>query len=197
MSFRACWTFALVSPTCARLAREWIIWRSIFPSMSRLSVRRCCNIGQRRSPSRARRPQASSTDDRRKQLRWADNRSIKTFLMSSYWPRLPAPRRATGPSDHGRSWRTGSEILKLCRAFLLDVRPKVLFDEDYAGCTRLSGDLERPRTGHGADERQVQGDGLKRLSRCGQGEGEQQGVLRPTLRKGGATKSRRSLSFAL
>ena len=77
------------------------------------------------------------------------------------------------------------------RAFLLDVRPEILLDEDHAGRARLRGDAERSdsarcghvdvghhRGRHGADERQVQGDGRAGVSRCGEGEGEQSGVVR-------------------
>jgi hypothetical protein len=75
------------------------------------------------------------------------------------------------------------------RAFLLDVRTEILLDEDHAGRARLRGDLERPggrwtehqrhhRGRDGADERQVQGDGRGGVSGCGEGEGEQSGVVR-------------------
>ena len=74
------------------------------------------------------------------------------------------------------------------RAFLLDVRPKVLLDEDHPGRAGLRGDAERSGGGgdehqrhhrgrHGADERQVQGDGRTGVSGCGEGEGEQSGVV--------------------
>src|SRR5262249_53125208 len=43
---------------------------------------------------------------------------------------------------------------------------------------RRSNPVFRSRKRHGADERQVQGDGRERVSRRGQGEGEQQGVVK-------------------
>ncbi|MGY4497334.1 phosphomethylpyrimidine synthase [Bradyrhizobium sp. GM24.11] len=75
------------------------------------------------------------------------------------------------------------------RAFLLDVWPKILLDEDHPGRAGLRGDAERSELGgdvderdgrgwHGQDEREVQGDGLKRVSGCGEGEGEQSGAVR-------------------
>ena len=63
------------------------------------------------------------------------------------------------------------------------MRPKVLLDEDHAGRAGLRGDAERSngswdvdvgcdRGRHGADERQVQGNGRAGVSGCGEGEGE-------------------------
>ena len=69
------------------------------------------------------------------------------------------------------------------RPFLLDVRPEILLDEDHAGRAGLCGDAERSGGGgdeherhhrgrHGADDREVQGDGRTGVSGCGEGEGE-------------------------
>ena len=75
------------------------------------------------------------------------------------------------------------------RPLLLDVRPEILLDEDHAGRAGLRGDAERSgecgdvgvghhRGWHGGDEPEVQGDGQQRVSGCGEGEGEQSGVVR-------------------
>ncbi len=111
MNFRACWTFASASPTCARPAREWTIRLSISRSTFRASVKRYYVIGQRRSPLPARKRRVCSMDGPQQQLRWAGNREIKIlcriFPMSSCWPRLPAPRRAAGRCGRGRRWPIG------------------------------------------------------------------------------------------
>ena len=44
-------------------------------------------------------------------------------------------------------------------AFLLDVRAEILLDEDHAGRARLRGDVERQRTGHGADVGEIPANG--------------------------------------
>ena len=77
-------------------------------------------------------------------------------------------------------------------AFLLDVRTKVLLDEDHAGRARLCRDVERShrrghvdvrcdRGRHGADEQEVPRDGRTGVSRRGQGEGEQSGAVMLSL----------------
>ena len=104
------------------------------------------------------------------------------------------------------------------RAFLLDVRPEILLDEDHAGRAGLRGDAERSRQArggrrqrrhvdvrrdrgrHGAMSAEVQGDGRTGLSGCGEGEGEQQGSLsRPDAahvqNRGGAGDTRRRPFF--
>jgi hypothetical protein len=64
---------------------------------------------------------------------------------------------------------------------LFDVRPKILPDEDHAGRAELRGDVERSGecgdvgVGHhrrwdGGDVAEVQGDGVERVSGCGEGE---------------------------
>ncbi len=108
-------------------------------------------------------------------------------------PVQPRPRSGNRPRLPRRDAAQGSPQ---GRAFLLDVRPKVLLDEDHAGRARLRRDAERSRQArsgwwcrrrvdvrrdrrrHGDDVRQVQGDGRTGVSRCGEGEGEQSGVVR-------------------
>ena len=77
------------------------------------------------------------------------------------------------------------------RAFLLDVRPEILLDENHPGRARLRRDAERPRQARGGGRqrrhvdvrrdrgrewrrhvREVQGDGRAGLPGCGEGEGE-------------------------
>ena len=105
MNFQACCNSASASPTCARSAREWTMRPSTPLSIFRPSAKRCCDIDRRPSPSLARRPRASSMDDRRKRLRWAGNHHSKISQLSSCWPRRPAPQRAIGQCSHGGSWR--------------------------------------------------------------------------------------------
>jgi hypothetical protein len=72
------------------------------------------------------------------------------------------------------------------------VRPKILLDEDHAGRAGLCGNAERSgergaqyrrhhRRWDGADVGKIQGDGQQRVSRCGEGEGEQSGVVSLTI----------------
>ena len=90
------------------------------------------------------------------------------------------------------------------RALLFDVRPEILLDENHAGRARLRGSIERgscrdsrgndadrPRRGshargrHGRDERQVQGNGRRALSRCREGEGGEKELAETAKQKWG------------
>ncbi len=117
-------------------------------------------------------------------------------------PVQPRPRSG---NRGGLSRRDAAQGRAQGRAFLLDVRAEILLDENHAGRARLRGDAGRQREGgigarrqgdagrrhddvwrdrrrHGGDVGEVQVDGRAGVSGCGEGEGEQQGVVRARIR---------------
>ena len=109
-----------------------------------------------------------------------DALSRRTLRLPLDRPVQPRPRSGNRKELPRRDAAEGSPQ---GRPLLLDVRPKVLLDEDHAGRAGLCGDAERSdergdvgvghhRGRHGDDERQVQGDGRAGVSGCGEGEGE-------------------------
>ena len=90
------------------------------------------------------RPSSGATSRRRtlaRPLRFPLAGSVQPVARSRHRPRLPR-RDATERRSQGR-------------AFLLDVRPEILLDEDHPGRPRLRRDSQRQGTRHGRDEREV------------------------------------------